>query len=118
MKDIFDYEIEHAPQNQCICPKYEKIINILGKRWNGLIIEVLHQKDCRFSELAREIEGVSDRMLTERLRELEHEQIIEKNVMHEGKIISTYRLTEKGKALGLAMQPLKSWAGQWIGIDE
>lgn len=117
MKDIFDYDMECVQIKHCICPKYEKMFQILGKRWNGLIIEVLHQKECRFSELSREIEELSDRVLAERLRELEQEGIVEKNTNCGDKIKFMYRLTEKGEALALATQHLKLWAEQWIDID-
>lgn len=117
MKDMFDFDMEQIDTNSIICPKYEHTFQILGKRWNGLIIEVLHQKDCRFSELAREIEELSDRVLTERLKELEHEGIVEKNMLCPDKIKFTYRLTEKGEALAKATDGLKEWAEKWVDLN-
>ena len=55
---------------KCICPKFEKTFSILGKKWTGLIIEVLMDGDKRFKELAAQIPNVSDRVLVERLKEL------------------------------------------------
>lgn len=97
-----------------ICPKYERAFQILGKRWSALIIEVLYHKDCRFSDLSREIEELSDRVLTERLKELEIEGIVEKNHQCEEAAKFTYRLTNKGRELAHATKSLKNWADEWL----
>lgn len=95
-----------------ICPKYEKAFSILGKRWNALIIDVLDQKECRFCELARSITELSDRVLTERLRELEKEEIIEKKCTGPSQYM--YTLTPKGKELASSTNAIKEWAEKWI----
>ena len=56
-----------------LCPKYERVFGWLGKRWNGLILRCLLDQPMRFTEVARCLETCSDKVLTERLKELEKE---------------------------------------------
>lgn len=100
----------------CICPKFEKTFSILGKKWSGLIIEVLLTGDHRFKEIAEEIPGVSDRVLVERLKELEDEGIVIRKELADGPIRILYGLTEKGKNLEPAMIEIQRWSNQWITI--
>lgn len=109
-----EQSLEGKCQSICVCPKYESAFQILGKRWNGLIISVLHKKDCRFSEIARAITELSDRVLTERIRELEEQQIIEKYQDDTNCLRPQYRLTEKGKRLAEALMPIQEWADNWM----
>ncbi|MBS4750085.1 transcriptional regulator [Granulicatella sp. zg-ZJ] len=117
MKDLFEFELAQVKPSVVICPKYEQTFRILGKRWNAMIIEVLRQGECRFSQLSRAIEGLSDRVLTERLREMEQEDLIEKNTECPEHVKFTYRLTQKGLELAQATQSLKEWAQKWITED-
>ena len=80
----------------CICPKFEKTFQILGKKWSGLIIEVLLLGNRRFKGISEEIQGVSDRVLVERLKELEQEGIVLRTESNEGPVKIIYSLTEKG----------------------
>ncbi len=100
--------MEVKETNYTLCPKFEKAFSILGKKWNGLIIDVLLQDGRqRFVDLAKKIPMLSDRVLTERLKELEHEHIV-------CKIENLYDLTEKGIALGEALNPVKEWSQVWV----
>lgn len=99
-----------------ICPKFEKTFSILGKKWSGLIIEVLLTGDHRFKEIAEEIPGVSDRVLVERLKELEDEGIVIRKELTDGPIKILYGLTEKGKSLENVMIEVQKWANKWITI--
>ncbi len=95
-----------------LCPKFEKAFSILGKKWNGLIIDVLlHDGEQRFVDLANKIPMLSDRVLTERLRELEREGIV-------GKTDSLYCLTDKGAALNPALESVKNWSHDWVSEEE
>jgi len=97
------------------CPSYQHAVEILGKRWTGLILKVLLAGPQRFNEIAEQIEGVSDRMLSERLKELEAEDIIERRVYPETPVRIEYRLTEKGQALEPVLAAIADWSHQWIG---
>src|SRR3989441_3476603 len=83
-----------------ICPKYEHAIQLLGKRWTGLLLYALLEGPQRFCELTTTVEGLSDRVLSDRLRELEMEGVIERIVYPQIPVRVEYQLTEKGRALG------------------
>jgi len=89
-------------------------MKILGKRWTGLVIRVLLDGPARFSEMAARIPEMSDRMLAERLRELEVEGIVRRDVFPETPVRIEYRLTEKGRALAPVMDQVHAWADQWL----
>lgn len=99
--------IEAEKCDYTLCPKFEKAFSILGKKWNGLIIQVLlEQQEQRFVELSKKIPMLSDRVLSERLRDLEDEGIIEKSDSH-------YRLTDKGLGLQESFESVKIWSEEW-----
>lgn len=87
---------------------------ILGKRWTGLIVEVLLNGAARFSEIAQAIPSVSDRMLAERLRELEAEGIVIRRVFPEIPVRIVYELSDKGKDLAPVLAAVHQWADRWI----
>lgn len=97
-----------------MCPRFEAAFNLLGKRWNGLIIRTLLGGPMRFSEIAAFIPNVSDRMLAERFKELEDAQIIVRKVYPETPVRIEYELTEKGRALKDVMQAVQAWADTWV----
>lgn len=96
-----------------LCPKFEKTFSFLGKKWNGLIIDVLLQEGTmRFLELARQIPKCSDRVLVERLRELEQDGILDRHEYPESSLIE-YSLTEQGEELAPIMHSIHSWSEKW-----
>lgn len=99
-----------------MCPKFEKTFEFLGKRWNGLIIDVLLEEGTqRFGELADKIPNISDRVLVERLKELELNGIVERIAdANHGKKVE-YRLTDKGLDLQPVMRAIQEWAEKWMG---
>ncbi|MDB6351955.1 helix-turn-helix domain-containing protein [Trichococcus sp. K1Tr] len=99
---------------KCICPKFEKTFSILGKKWTGLIIEVLMDGDKRFKELAVQIPNVSDRVLVERLKELEDEKIVVRTENPAAAIKVMYGLSDKGKALNNVMLEIQNWSDAWV----
>lgn len=97
-----------------LCPKYEKAFEILGKRWTGLIIKVMMEGPKRFSDLSSQIPNMSDRMLGERLKELESLGIIKRNVYPETPVRIEYELTKKGRSLDNALKEVQAWATEWM----
>ncbi|PYZ97129.1 transcriptional regulator [Alteribacter lacisalsi] len=97
-----------------LCPKFESAFQLLGKRWNGLIIRVLMNGPKRFREVSAVIPNMSDKMLVERLKQLECEGIVKREVYPETPVRIEYTLTEKGQALGPAMDAFQSWAESWV----
>jgi len=95
------------------CPLYHRTIEMVGKRWTGAILMVLLDGPMRFSEIGASVSEVSDRLLSERLKELEAEGIVERDVVDGSPVRVEYSLTEKGRALGPAVEALKEWAQAW-----
>lgn len=101
-----------------ICPKFQKTFSVLGKKWNGLIIEVLlNEGPQRFKELAQKVENCSDRVLVERLKELEKEGLVTRVTMANSSR-SLYQLTEKGRALQPIMEDIHDWSEKWYSLAE
>ena len=96
------------------CPRYQQAIEIIGRRWSGAILRALMTGTTRFSELRRQIPGVSDRLLSERLKELECEGLVVRTVLPETPVRIDYRLTGKGRALQEVVTAVASWAEDWI----
>jgi DNA-binding HxlR family transcriptional regulator len=96
-----------------LCPKFEAAFELLGKRWTGLIIRVLLSGPKRFKDISDIIPSMSDRMLSERFKELEAAGILVRHVYPETPVRIEYELTEKGKALEPAMRELQKWADRF-----
>jgi len=96
------------------CPYYHHAVELIGRRWTGAIVRVLLSGVQRFSDLASSIPGLSDRMLSERLRELEAEGIVERLVRAEKPVRVEYLLTQKGRALGGVVEAVSGWAEVWV----
>jgi DNA-binding HxlR family transcriptional regulator len=101
-----------------MCRRYEHIAQLMGKRWTGLILDSLMGGPRRFCELTASVEGLSDRVLSDRLRELEVEGIIERIVYPHIPVRVEYRLTEKGSALRPVVQEMHTWAENWIPLPD
>ncbi len=87
---------------------------ILGKRWNGLIVNSLLAGDLRFSDIADRIPDISSRMLAQRLKELENKKIIVREVYPETPVKILYSLTQKGRDLGPSIHSIQDWANKWF----
>jgi DNA-binding HxlR family transcriptional regulator len=97
-----------------LCPKFESAFELLGKRWTGLIIRVMLSGKRRFSDISAMIPHLSDRMLVERLKELETAGIVERHVYPETPVRVEYELTEMGHDLEPVMDQLEEWANKWF----
>jgi DNA-binding HxlR family transcriptional regulator len=100
-----------------LCPRFEKGMQLLSKRWTGLIVHQLLQGPQRFCN----IEGafpISGRILSERLKDLEHEGMVKRDVYPETPVRIEYSLTEKGLALAPVIKEIEKWAVDWIQIEE
>jgi len=96
-----------------VCPHFHDAIELIGKRWTGAIVFALTEGPLRFGELGKAVPGLSDRLLSRRLRELEREGLVERRVEEGSPVRVTYSLTEAGAELGPAIAELKSWARRW-----
>ena len=100
-----------------LCPRFHRAVELIGRRWSGAIVRVLMTGPLRFNELLAAIPGISDRLLTERLRELEAEQIVSREVAAESPVRVSYALTCRGHELREPLDALGRWAERWIGRD-
>ncbi|HEX8753017.1 MAG TPA: helix-turn-helix domain-containing protein [Solirubrobacterales bacterium] len=99
--------------SSAVCPHFHAAIELIGKRWTGAIICALTERPMRFREVARSVPGLSDRLLSQRLRELEEEGLVCREVEAGAPVRVTYSLTEKGQDLDPAIRELRTWARRW-----
>ena len=96
------------------CNLYHQAVELVGKRWTGAILLVLMDGPLRFSEVRQLVPEISDRLLSERLKELENEGIVERRVLEGTPVRVEYALTVKGRSLEPVVRALKSWARTWL----
>ena len=101
-------------QGSPVCPRYHHAVELLGRRWAGAIIRLLLTGPSRYNELRARIPDISDRMLAERLKELELEGVVVRTVLPDAPIGVEYALTEKGKALEAPVMAIGKWAEKWL----
>jgi DNA-binding HxlR family transcriptional regulator len=92
-------------------------VELIGRRWSGAIIRVMLGGATRFSEICGTVPGLSDRLLSERLKELESEGVITRTVYPETPVRIEYQLTEKGESLAPVIAAISNWADGWIPVD-
>jgi DNA-binding HxlR family transcriptional regulator len=101
------------------CPFYHEAVELIGRRWTGAIVAVLlDHGPLRFSEIAQAVPELSDRLLSERMKELEARGLVARNVEDGPPVRVTYELTPMGHELQPALEELRSWARQWLAADE
>jgi DNA-binding HxlR family transcriptional regulator len=100
-----------------LCARFHKAVELIGRRWSGAIIQILRQRPSRYAELRAAIPDITDRMLSERLRELEDEAIVARTVIPETPVRVEYSLTPKGRALAPALDAIGHWAERWVEAD-
>ena len=100
-------------KESALCPRLAKAMELIGKRWTALIIYQLLNGPQRFNAIESAL-PISGRLLSERLKELEKENIVERKVYSEVPIRVEYSLTEKGSSLEGAVREIETWAHKWI----
>jgi DNA-binding HxlR family transcriptional regulator len=106
---------DHGRRREECCGLYHRAVELVGKRWSGAILLVLMDGPLRFSEVRQLVPDLSDRLLSERMKELEAEGIVERRVIDgAGPVRVQYALTPKGRALEPTMRALKTWARHWL----
>jgi DNA-binding HxlR family transcriptional regulator len=96
------------------CPLYRQAIELIGRKWSGAIIRALLAGSTQFSEFSVIIPGVSDRLISVRLKELELNGIVERIVIPDKPVRIQYQLTDKGLALGQVVVVITDWAEEWM----
>ena len=100
-----------------MCHRFHKASELIGRRWTGAILFILLKSPCRFAALRDAIPDITDRMLSERLQELEREEIVERTVIPETPVRVEYSLSKKGRELARAIDAITEWADKWVALD-
>jgi len=98
------------------CPYFHHAIELIGRRWTGVVLRTMLRGATRFSDIAAAVPNISDKMLCERLKELETEGVITRTVIPATPVRVEYHLTEKGHALEGVVNALDDWADQWVAL--
>ena len=103
------------PKGEC-CPHVHEAVELVGKRWTGAIVYVLlqHRRPMRFSEVGAAVPELSDRLLSERMKELEARGIVDRRVHPDSPVKVEYALTDMGRELAPALAQLKAWSHRWL----
>jgi DNA-binding HxlR family transcriptional regulator len=97
------------------CPHYHEAIELVGRRWSGAILAVLlGTGSMRFSELTQAVPEISDRLLSERVKELEARGLVQRTVYAGPPVRVEYSLTAMGRELGPVIGELTAWARRWL----
>lgn len=102
-----------SAKSPIVCRNYHRAVELIGRRWNGAVLQVLMSGRKRYCELRGAIPEVSDRMLSERLKELEAERILIRIVTPDTPVRVEYELTPKGRALDETLGAIARWAEDW-----
>jgi DNA-binding HxlR family transcriptional regulator len=105
---------EIVPQ---VCVRFHRAVELIGSRWTGAIIQTLLQGKTRYALIKSAIPDITDRMLSERLKSLEAEDLVTRWVIADTPVRVEYELTEKGRSLQIALQEIAAWAERWIPLE-
>src|SRR6202050_751767 len=106
-------DVSGARAHGC-CPFYHEAVELVGRRWTGAILSVLMDGPMRFSEIAQSVPELSDRLLSERMKELEGRGIVGRNVISGPPLRVEYELSRMGRELEPALGELERWANRWL----
>jgi len=106
------------PATQHVCSRFHRAIELIGSRWTGAILQTLLQGRTRYAVIKSAIPDITDRMLSERLRSLEGEDLVARHVVPESPVRVEYDLTPKGRELQAALREIGNWAERWIPLND
>jgi DNA-binding HxlR family transcriptional regulator len=104
--------MEHLDER--LCDSFQTAVELVGKRWTGAIIAVLRPGPLRYTQITQAVRGVSERLLSERLKELELVGIVIRRVLPGPPVGVEYELSAAGHDLGEALDALSAWARRWM----
>lgn len=96
-----------------VCPRFHRAVELIGRRWTGAILSSMLLGTTRFTDIVHSVPGLSDRLLSERLKELECQGIVARKVHAETPVRIEYTMTAKGMALADVISAIGGWAEQW-----
>jgi len=98
------------------CPAFHDAVELIGRRWNGLILRELLDGPRRFSQVRAEIPEITDAMLSQRLKELEAAQLVVRITASTGP--AHYELTRQGRSLAPVLDAIAHWSIEWARTTE
>jgi DNA-binding HxlR family transcriptional regulator len=99
-----------------VCARFHVAIELIGARWSGAVLQALFTGSRRFADIKAAIPGVSDMMLTRRLRELEDAGLVERRVIAASPVHVEYHLTQMGREAGPVLDAVIAWSHKWIPV--
>lgn len=96
---------------------FQLALELIGRRWTGSVLRYLLDSPARFNQLLMGIQGISDRVLTERLRELEVQGLVERLVDPGPPVRVSYRLTDRAHQLTPVFRAVDAWAATRAGAS-
>jgi len=108
---------DSSPPIALVCSRFHQAIELIGSRWTGAILQTLLQGRTRYAAIKGAIPDITDRMLSERLRSLEGEDLVVRVVIPESPVHVEYELTPKGRELQNALREIGNWAERWIPLE-
>src|SRR3954464_10910590 len=100
-----------------VCSRFHRAIELIGGRWTGAIIQTLLQGKTRYAAIKSAIPDITDRMLSERLRSLEAEEVVTRRVVPDSPVRVEYELTKKGRSLENSLREIGEWAERWLPVE-
>jgi DNA-binding HxlR family transcriptional regulator len=104
-------DIQHIDDEAC--RRFQSSVELVGKRWSSGILLAIARGATRFSDIVASVPGLSDRLLSQRLKELEAARLLEREVVASTPVQVRYRLTPRGADLLESLQPLVIWEQRW-----
>ena len=105
--------MSEMPEEAPICQHFQRAAELIGKRWNPQVVRALQTGSSRFGDIKHAVPNISDAVLSERLKELEAEGIVTRDVTPSTPVLIEYHLTERGRDLTRVMEELAAWAERW-----
>ncbi len=109
--------LERPEAPRTCCPNFHQAVELVGKRWTGAILLVLVDGPAHFSEIRALVPEISDRLLSERLKELDGEGIVDRSVIDDTPVRVEYALTDKGRALLPILDGMREFGREWLAGD-
>jgi DNA-binding HxlR family transcriptional regulator len=106
---------EERAASERFCPLYHEAVEMVGRRWTGAILRALLDGPLRFSEVGAAIPELSDRLLSERMKELEARGMVHREVIAGPPLQVRYGLSTMGHEREPALAELQRWARRWLG---
>jgi DNA-binding HxlR family transcriptional regulator len=101
-----------------VCTRYHSAIELIGTRWTGAILRVVFTGSHRYAQIKAAVPGLSDTMLATRLRSMEAEGLLRREVIPSTPVQVEYHLTEMGRDLEPVIGELITWSHKWIPLPD